>query len=148
MCASIIIGTSLAPSPTAKVIHLPFFFARATTSDFYFGDTLQQRTEFAVIPKSKNTLASFSFSKMNVSVNPSITMLFFGFLGVAFQALANLLRSSPSLVELSTISSITSSFIKLQLLPISMAVSYLSPVKTQILIPADISFSIVSGTSS
>lgn len=148
ICASIIIGTSLAPSPTDKVIHLPFAFARATTSDFYFGETLQQTTELAVIPKSKKTLASFSFSKTIVSVNPSITIAFYGFIGVDFQASDNLLRSSSSLLELKIISSIESSLIKLQLLPISIAVSYLSPVKTHILIPAVISFSIVSGTSS
>jgi hypothetical protein len=49
-----IIGTSLAPSPTDSVIHLPFLFARATTSDFYLGDTRQQITELALHPKKKN----------------------------------------------------------------------------------------------
>jgi hypothetical protein len=54
ICASIIIGTSLAPSPTDKVIQVPFLLARATTSDFYLGDTRQQITEFAVHPNLKN----------------------------------------------------------------------------------------------
>jgi hypothetical protein len=44
------------------------------------------------------------------------------------------------------IKSIVDSLIKLQLFPISIAVSYLSPVNTQTLMPAVIRFSIVSGT--
>jgi hypothetical protein len=40
-------GTSLAPSPIDNVIHDPLLLAMATTSAFYFGDTLQHMTEAA-----------------------------------------------------------------------------------------------------
>jgi len=43
-------GTSLAPSPIARVILVLFALARATTSDFYFGETLQHKTEIALHP--------------------------------------------------------------------------------------------------
>jgi hypothetical protein len=56
------------------------------------------------------------------------------------------LRSSSCVFDDSMIKSIVDSLIKLQLFPISIAVSYLSPVKTQTLMPAVIRFSIVSGT--
>ena len=54
MCASIIIDTSLAPSPIERVIHPPLALARPTTSAFYFGETLQQITEDANSPNLKN----------------------------------------------------------------------------------------------
>lgn len=47
MWASIIMGTSFAPSPMLKVILGVKAFARATTSDFCLGETLQQITELA-----------------------------------------------------------------------------------------------------
>jgi hypothetical protein len=58
-----IIGTSFAPSPIDKVIHFPYFLAKPTTSDFYFGETLQQITEAAPHPKLKNFLYKFSLLK-------------------------------------------------------------------------------------
>jgi hypothetical protein len=56
MCASIIIGTSFAPSPIETVIHGPFFFASPTTSAFYLGLTLQHKTLEANNPIWKNFL--------------------------------------------------------------------------------------------
>jgi hypothetical protein len=69
-----IIGTSFAPSPTDKVIHFPFFLAKATTSDFYLGDTRQQITELALQPKKKNLWAISSVSSTIPRVDPSITI--------------------------------------------------------------------------
>lgn len=69
-----IIGTSFAPSPTLRVISGPFLFAKATTSDFYLGDTLQHITEFAWHPNLKKRSARAKSSRTIVSVEPSITM--------------------------------------------------------------------------
>lgn len=51
MWASIIIETSFAPSPIARVIHLPLDLKILTTSAFYFGDILQHTTDFDRIAK-------------------------------------------------------------------------------------------------
>lgn len=164
MWASIIIGTSLAPSPIERVIHFLLFLARPTTSAFYFGETLQHTTEAARIPSLKNLLEKSSSSSTNDRVGPSITIdrrwpsFRFYFLNSSMFKMSilwmfgnyrdsyfNFLRSS-SLLELDKISSYISGWISLQLLPISIAVSCLSPVSTQTLILALISISIVSGT--
>jgi hypothetical protein len=44
-----IIETSFAPSPIAKVIQLPLDLKMLTTSAFYFGLILQQTTDFDLI---------------------------------------------------------------------------------------------------
>ena len=67
----------MAPSPTDNVIHVPFLLASATTSDFYFGDTLQHITELALQPNIKNRYARESSSRTIVKVNPSITIAIF-----------------------------------------------------------------------
>jgi hypothetical protein len=64
----------LAPSPIAKVIHGPFLFASPTTSAFYFGETLQQITDAAFMPSSKNSLDIEISENANDNVGPSITM--------------------------------------------------------------------------
>jgi hypothetical protein len=72
ICASMIIDTSLAPSPIANVIHFPLALARPTTSAFYLGDTLQHITDEAIIPNLKKALATFYSEKAKANVGPSI----------------------------------------------------------------------------
>ena len=67
-------GTSLAPSPIDRVIHFPFLLARATTSAFCLGDTLQQTTDAAKRPNEKKASAAVSSARAQISVGPSITM--------------------------------------------------------------------------
>lgn len=50
-CAAVIIFTSLAPSPIAKVEQLGFcLLTRVTTSYFYLGETLQHNTTLHISP--------------------------------------------------------------------------------------------------
>ena len=42
-----IIETSFAPSPIDIVTHDPLFLKTSTMSAFYFGETLQHKTDFA-----------------------------------------------------------------------------------------------------
>lgn len=49
MSASIIIGTSLPPSPTDKVILFVYFFTNLTTVAFYVGEHLQHMTPSALL---------------------------------------------------------------------------------------------------
>lgn len=72
MCASKIIETSFAPSPIERQIYFFYFLARATTSAFYLGETLQQITELALNPKLKNFSDMVSFSSAYINVCPSI----------------------------------------------------------------------------
>ena len=128
ICASIIIGTSLAPSPIESVIHVPFNFARATTSDFCLGDTRQQIIEFASTPKSKNLFAASGVSNAQIRVYPSITTALLGLVLVIESIFAYSSFFSKSYLEGDDriIKSMISSFTRLQLLPISIAVSYFS----------------------
>lgn len=152
MWACMIIGTSFAPSPIDMVTHLPFFYASATTSDFYLGDTLQQMTELALIAQQKNASPSLSSSSAYAKVCPSITIptnsLSFSSSFFLKSSSYSLPMNSFLLSELRiTISILVSSRI-LHDLPISMAVSCLSPVRTQSLMLALRIFLIVEGTSS
>lgn len=74
ICASMIIDTSLAPSPIDKVIHFPFDLARPTTSAFYLGETLQHMTDEAINPNLKKALATLISLKAKAKVGPSIIM--------------------------------------------------------------------------
>lgn len=62
--------TSLAPSPIDKVFHGPKSLAIATTSAFYFGETLQQIIELANKANLKNlflvSLSAAANAKFNV----------------------------------------------------------------------------------
>jgi hypothetical protein len=126
-----IIGTSFAPSPIERVIFLSKRLARPTTSDFCFGDTRQQITEAALHPKLKNFRYDASVEKTNDRVGPSITSESLDLVGGAAMAAFSFESNSSWLLEVRMMSSIVSRLIKLQLLPISIAVSYLSPVSTQ-----------------
>lgn len=90
-----------------------------------------------------------SSSKAKAKVDPSITIvIFLLFLGKLLKASLNFSLNSSLVGELRMIKSIKLRSIMLQDLPISIAVSYLSPVSTHILIPAFIKSFIVFGTSS
>jgi len=58
----------LAPSPIERQMNIFYFFAKPTTSAFYFGETLQHITEEALIPKAKNFEDIKSFSKAYIKV--------------------------------------------------------------------------------
>jgi hypothetical protein len=144
-----IIGTSLAPSPTAIVIHCPLFFASYTTSAFCFGETRHKTTELARTPSLINTVARTSSLKTWFKVEPSITnVILRPYLGNSLKASLSLITNSVLVRAVSMIISISLRFMRLHDLAISIAVSYLSPVRTQILILASIRCLIVSGTSS
>jgi hypothetical protein len=53
---------------------LPFDLANATTSAFYFGDTLQHITDAANKPSLKNASAIFFSENANAKVGPSMTI--------------------------------------------------------------------------
>ena len=147
-----------------RVIHFPFFFARPTTSAFYLGETRQHTTDEARRPNLKNFLLSTSEASTKASVGPSITidslwpgpkfsflnfsMSLMSFLSIFLYCLQirSSSKSSCSIVGVVKISSLMSVWISLQLFPISIAVSYLSPVRTQTFMLALMSISIVSGT--
>jgi hypothetical protein len=74
MLASIIIDTSLAPSPIARVTHLPLDLNILTTSAFYLGDILQQTTDLDLIEAWKNMLHNSSSSRITVNVFPSMVI--------------------------------------------------------------------------
>ena len=73
-CALMIMLTSFAPSPIASVMNFPFLFTRATTSAFYFGETLQQMTDEAMNPNLKNEFEISSVDRAWTRVSPSIIM--------------------------------------------------------------------------
>jgi len=149
MWASIIIGTSFAPSPTAIVIQGPFFFARATMSAFYLGEALQTMTELALQPNLIKTVASTSSVRTWFSVMPSITkVIFLPSRGNSLKASLKRMTNSVLVFAVRMIMSISSRLIRLQDLAISMAVSYLSPVSTHNLMFASIRCLMVWGTSS
>lgn len=171
MWAYTIIGTSFAPSPIDRVIQDPFPLASPTTSAFYLGDTRQHKTEAAWRQNLKNYCAISLFSKTYVRVFPSIItlILLISWLGFTFNNALRSLLSSDGVFDMSTLILYTSfdSFFKKssweselnticlmslwiswQDLPISMAVSCLSPVRTHTLIFVSIKVAIVSGTRS
>lgn len=131
----------------ATVIQVPFFFANATTSAFYLGETLQQMTDAAFKPKANNSCCVFSSEKAKVSVGPSMTIasLYEFSLTLSSSLILLVNSSSESLVSITTFISVC---ISLQLFPISIAVSYLSPVSTHTLIFVSIIFAIESDTPS
>lgn len=75
MWASIIIDTSLAPSPIAREIQAqPYLLERWTTCAFWAGLTLQQMTEDAQRPILKKVSSRIRSPSMHVSDFPSITI--------------------------------------------------------------------------
>mmetsp|Transcript_40834 Transcript_40834/g.46830 ORF Transcript_40834/g.46830 Transcript_40834/m.46830 type:complete len:219 (-) Transcript_40834:2045-2701(-) len=194
MLASMIIGTSLAPSPMDSRMQ-PFLYllARPTTTLFCFGVTLQHTTDFEYSPSVRNSCSSSSSPRINASVMPSMTIVIGycstrslrGFLNTSVGVCASsflakcvsISCSSRCLIFFLLSSSITcrfllasssgrslrcsvflglmdrmisfmSSWINLHDLAISMAVSCLSPVRTQTLMLAFMRLAMVSGTSS
>lgn len=69
--AAVIIFTSLAPSPIAKVVLSGLdALTILTISAFYFGDTLQARTTLAALANSKNSSLTLSFLHILMSASP------------------------------------------------------------------------------
>jgi|LauGreDrversion4_2_1035121.scaffolds.fasta_scaffold52062_4 hypothetical protein len=107
-------------------------------------------TEAAFIPSSKNSLDIERSENANDNVGPSITMAILCFDSTSWTvcwAVYSLTLNSSNEGEVRIITSI-SYWISLQLFPISIAVSYLSPVRTQMRIFVSIIFAIVSPTPS
>jgi len=152
--ASVIIGTSFAPSPMAKVIHFPWDLAIPQTSAFCFGETRQHTTEAAVRPSLKKASLVSSSSTAKVNVGPSITIASLWIYGSSpsikfFSGSWYLSFDMSSFLESEVrITIYISCCISLQLLAISIAVSYLSPVRTQSLILVSMIFEMTSGTLS
>jgi hypothetical protein len=69
-----IIDTSFAPSPIARVIHFPLDLKIATMSAFYLGDTLQQITDLEIRAAWKNILVKSLSSINKAKAPPSIAM--------------------------------------------------------------------------
>lgn len=83
MLASIIIGTSLAPSPIDKDIDFFLYLASFTTNAFCLGETLHQTTDLAWMAKVKNRNSSSWLPKIRPKVGPSITTLRLGIIYLA-----------------------------------------------------------------
>lgn len=103
--ASIIIGTSLAPSPMARVIRFlknPSFlissFASLTTSPFCFGDTLQQMTDFPLDPSYQSDVFASGSAMIGDRFSPfTIRQQFPVFLISEYLILASQVDSSCTL---------------------------------------------------
>ena len=153
MSAAFIMLTSLLPSPIARAVLFRYLsFIINTILAFCFGDTLVAITDSALSQRSKSLYWRNSDSWILFSVAP-VTMsvkLFW-------------VASSRSLIEVkalfsyflilikflqSRVISTAPSFINPQLRPMLMAVSTLSPVIIQVLIPASRNFFSVSSTPS
>ena len=145
-----IIATSFAPSPIARVILLGL---RALTIDtiapFYYGDTLQAKTASTLSHMFKNTSSVSTSDSILVRLSPDMIKAYF----VLFEDL--MLSSAilsycfmPSISTESTRCYFISVFNSPAENPIFTAVSTLSPVRTQTFTPTDFKAMIVSGTSS
>ena len=74
ICAAVIMFTSLAPSPMAKVVFSGCLLRIIITiSAFYLGLTRQARTTFAPSHKSMNSFTIASSSCIVASVSPATT---------------------------------------------------------------------------
>mmetsp|Transcript_18807 Transcript_18807/g.45094 ORF Transcript_18807/g.45094 Transcript_18807/m.45094 type:complete len:209 (-) Transcript_18807:187-813(-) len=148
--AACIMGTSLAPSPIARVEQLRASFIIFTTRAFCFGDTRQQTVAEHLVHNSKKSSRSSSCvsSKTKVRVGPSMMTPRSreAPISLASSVLSWSLHSSnvSALMILNSISSLS----RAQLVPMLMAVSCLSPVSIHTLIPACVSAEIASGTPS
>mmetsp|Transcript_9112 Transcript_9112/g.9888 ORF Transcript_9112/g.9888 Transcript_9112/m.9888 type:complete len:302 (+) Transcript_9112:289-1194(+) len=147
ICASRIMETSLAPSPTAMVTSFMLCLTNRTTRAFCRGVTRQQITAShsrAISRKSVCSLASF---KIISSGSPSMMIPCFAdfpdLISISFNCSRILLGATSDILIKDMLG-----VIKLQFFPTFSAVSNLSPVKTQTLIPAVWKSSRHSGTSS
>ena len=164
-CAAIIMLTSLAPSPIASVYAKGFaFLIIVTISAFYFGDTLHPTTTLHLSPIQTN----FSFRESSTKIcNKESPVMMQANLSSSYILLSgtpsfyswpiDFLISSLALSNSRLITSlsfpITASYLRVwsssvQENPMFIAVSILSPVKTQIMIPAYFNIWIVFPTSS
>mmetsp|Transcript_61638 Transcript_61638/g.193192 ORF Transcript_61638/g.193192 Transcript_61638/m.193192 type:complete len:205 (+) Transcript_61638:592-1206(+) len=145
-CASWIIGTSLAPSPTASVTGVGVTFSRTslTSSAFCMGLTRHaMRTEHCSARWRKCSFSYPLFMMPESAFPVTIIALWTSRSSKDFSALPRVVPSSSSMVWM-FISSVSTSVLK----PMFRAVSSLSPVSTQSLMPASRSFLMVSGTLS
>lgn len=143
--------TSFAPSPIASVVFSGFLFLIIkTTSAFYFGLTLHASTTLAPSQRSTN-LDSISLSYCIVeSVSPAtMTAFCLTFLVYVCDSKCFSISEAITLASLAWRINIFISLSRsLQEWPIFMAVSTLSPVRTQTLIVAFLISAMVSPTSS
>mmetsp|Transcript_108995 Transcript_108995/g.308324 ORF Transcript_108995/g.308324 Transcript_108995/m.308324 type:complete len:279 (+) Transcript_108995:723-1559(+) len=151
-CASCIMGTSLAPSPTANVTGRGFtlFRTSCTISAFCRGETRQAITteQRWAIPRNLSSSADpfRTSSACPVTMSPATQSPSAALLATA--SIFSRLRSISAVPRPSTSrSKISMSLLRtLVLKPISLAVSSLSPVKTHNLMPARRRDTIVSAT--
>ena len=153
ICAAVIILTSLAPSPIANVVIFSFFFFSFTIftiSAFYFGETLQAITTFAYSHSDKNSLRNFYLVVIFDNQSPPTTTAVFLVYPIYYYYFTNSVNYLYNLFDETSLSTkISVSLSKAsQLNPILIAVSILSPVRTQSLIPASFMKLITSPTSS
>ncbi|KAH3667397.1 hypothetical protein OGAPHI_003046 [Ogataea philodendri] len=139
--AAWIIETSLAPSPIASNRAFFFRFTRRTTRAFCSGETRQQITALQRTAISRSR-SSRSDSKAKPSDFPSMTKAnelmssCDNWLLRKISALSSKFSLVSRLDSSFTINRFMSSLSSLQLIPMLIAVSCLSPVNTQTLIPA------------
>mmetsp|Transcript_16212 Transcript_16212/g.33275 ORF Transcript_16212/g.33275 Transcript_16212/m.33275 type:complete len:209 (-) Transcript_16212:2063-2689(-) len=153
--------TSLAPSPIASVITGGFVrlsLTSFTTSAFCFGLTLQQMQTSQCRAKSRNSILTSSL-RARVRVAPSMTI---ACLPSSFSFGGSLPPTPTSFIMISIMCCFNSTTVKapermcmfmscmssLQEKPMLIAVSCLSPVRTQSFMPASAKVSIASGTPS
>jgi hypothetical protein len=145
-------ATSFAPSPIDSVVSLGcFILTISTISAFWLGETLHATTTLTRSVTSRNSSTSFLCFSIIVKASPATITAVFYPLSFLF---CNSIRaaSSISYILLPIFSWITTWNIVLSNRPaenpILIAVSILSPVKTQIIIPVSLNYFIVSGTPS
>ena len=142
--------TSFAPSPIASVISLGCAFLTVKTSSaFYLGETQQARTTFILSANLMNSCVSSFLLKIFTKASPETIIACLKHLDANLIFCASISFSITSLVELPSMmyySILLSS--NSHEYPMLIAVSILSPVKTQTLIPAYLILLIVVETSS
>ena len=150
-CAAVIIFTSFAPSPIARVFLFGLFLLIIVTiSAFCFGLTLQAITTFADWESSKNSALTLGLLVILINESPATITALSRASSVCFcSALDWVICSMTALVDLASIIKVSMSTLRrLQEMPMFIAVSILSPVSTQTFIPADLMNSSVPDTSS
>ena len=144
--------TSLAPSPIAKVTFLGnLFLIMLTISAFYFGETRHARTTSTLSDAERNILRRLSLLSMVTREDPATIIAFLTVLdsgsSISFCTSVNLVSNSST-----SFSSMMCYYIILSNnpadIPIFIAVSILSPVRTHTFIPTDFINWIVSETLS
>mmetsp|Transcript_31763 Transcript_31763/g.68082 ORF Transcript_31763/g.68082 Transcript_31763/m.68082 type:complete len:289 (+) Transcript_31763:1323-2189(+) len=142
-------GTSFAPSPTARVIRDSSFDRTSSTSRrFCCGAKRQQMQTLLAMPMWKSNSWPSSSSATNFMDPPSKTKATWESPWACVLASLSISLALTTEVALTTVTTVMLSVNKWQAFAISTAVSTLSPVRTHIRMPIAFSVDIAAGTPS